>query len=131
MHKVFQLREGVTTREVNAVIRDAILFGIMTFGNTFEHTDFNMDERRWRRGGRRRYVFSIQSISKGSGNVIRDTVVARYVPGSGEIVVTFPNDYQGWDRCSFYDRLRVSIYDKIVHHSDIRDKSQPAKEVIQ
>ena len=119
--RIFTLRPDLTTREVNAAVRLAMTGAVETyadwFGGVFDTVTVDVERRRTRPyvapGVRSadvetRYVYGI-------GTPLRATLVGHYVVGSGEIMLTFPNNYRGWDRANLYDRLRVSIYDRIVH----------------
>lgn len=118
MMKTFPLADGVTTREITSVIRAAHAQGLKEFEGRIPK-ELVADESIRKHKGKRRYVFGMHTS-------LRDTLVAHYEVGSGEIGVVFPNDYRGWDTASIYDQLRVRIYDLIVHHANLRDKSKPA-----
>ena len=117
--RTFPLREGVTTADVNRVIRKAIDQGLDEF-KTFSSVIGRpvRDEKVTTRKGTRRYVHGMHTG-------LRDTLVATYEPGSGVITVIFPAGYKSWGQADFYSRMRVRMYDLIVHHADIRDKSKP------
>lgn len=101
----FTLHENVTTRQLNAVLRQRIAQALREF-----HLDFVASDEELRRiKGERRYVFGIHTDH-------RSTLIAAHTPGSGKVDLVFPNDYKGWDRSYPYDRLRVRIWDLILHH---------------
>lgn len=104
----FTLEEGVTTRTVNRVIRSSIDQAL----DEFKLPGVVRDERREHRAydkGAYRYVYGI-------GTPLRSTLVGHHVTGSGEFLLCFPNNYGGWDRTNTYDRLRVRIWDLILHN---------------
>lgn len=121
MMETIPLVSGVTTREVNRVFRSSIDRAIDLFNLPEVERDERLDRYRpFVDGARsstveRRYVHGIHTS-------LRDTLVGHHIPGSGEMVLAFPNDYRGWDAPSTtaYDRLRVRIWDLIMYHHDIR-----------
>lgn len=119
MMKRFKLNPGVTTAQVNAGIKKATEQALSEYYDLVSPRPQH-DRRLDRIRGTRRYVHGILTPS------LRDTLTATYSPNEPDILeVVFPNNYQGWDRSDFYTRLRVRIYDLIIHHSDLRDKSVP------
>lgn len=110
MLKRFPLKEGVTTRQVNAAIRAATAQAIreMQTGNRLPHDVAPNEERRKARSGSRYYVF-------GMGTSLRDTLVAHYEPGTSRVEVAFPNGYTRWEDADFYTQARVRAYDLILH----------------
>lgn len=137
MMRTFTLRPGLTTRQVNDNIRtamhDTTALYAEWFGGVFADITPSVERRRatpWIAPGVRadyietRYVFGLESR-------LRATMVGHYIVGTGEVGICFPNDYRGWDRANLYDRLRVGIYDRIVHgvadHPVIIDTSIEAR----
>lgn len=123
MMKRFPLKPGVTTRQVNAMIRTSIDTALAEW---WALDGIERDEERRRSQGETRYVHGIHTP-------LRSTLVAIHVSGSGEVAVAFPSNYGGWDRSDAYTRMRVRMYDLIVHdlanRGHIRDTSQPARMV--
>lgn len=109
--QIFTLKEGVTTRQINAAIRSAS-------AKFCEKWNVGVVPNESRRNGRdgRRYVFGI-------GTSVRDTLVGHYVVGSGEVALVFPNlhGYRGWSSVDSYDQLRISIRDEVLHRSGLID----------
>lgn len=105
--ETFPLVPGVSTRQVNKTVRDAI----QKFCDTYDigvEPDFELRRNK----GERRYVFGVHTS-------LRSTLVAHYVVGSGELMLVFPNNYRGWCSATTYDRLRVAIRDEVVYKSGI------------
>lgn len=115
----FTLKPGLTTREVNTTLRDAMTRALHEFRHTWALHDVQPSQERHRytpfvapgvRGDRHetRYVFGI-------GTMLRATLVATYTVGESDIHVVFPNGYTSWDTSDPYTQLRVRIWDLILH----------------
>lgn len=124
MMEVFTLNEGFTTRQINDTIRDIQARKIKAFTQTHlrvpSHT--RTSNALFTHKGERRYVFGVR-------HDLRDTLIAHYVVGSGELVLCMPANYKGWDRSDAWDQLRISIRDEILYRTKLINRSIPSHDV--
>ena len=130
----FTLREGVTTRQVNAAIRKAQAEKITKWDDFLINREVKTtnERRRLHRRGPKpitRYVFGIGIFDKRDEVFLADTLIATYESGSSQIDLVFLNNYRGWHNTGPYDRLRIAIRDQILYESNIIDRSIPAETV--
>lgn len=116
--QIFPLKDHVTTRHLNKTISQVSNDLITSWINTGRlPSDFAYSRNLDRTGGERRYVY-------GLGSELRSTLIGHYIVGSGEIMLVFPNNYNGFQRASSYDQLRVSIRDRLVYESNLVDHGE-------
>lgn len=141
---IFPVRDDVTTLQVNRAFRTAIDEALEMFGQHYPDPDTlhvgGRIERDERLDSRRRYIAPGVLADKptrrwvhGIHNGLRSTLVGHWDVSTREFMICFPSDYAGWDRARPYERLRVNIYDRLVHGSGslitVRDTAKPGVKV--
>jgi len=116
--RIFKLRPDLTTRDVNSAIRSATRSALAEFPNLEDYPGGqpkpNEERRRGSRKGKTtlRYVFGV-------GNELRDTLLACYEPGSGQVELVRMMNYPGWQKADDYTRMRVRFNDHLVRQTNI------------